>query len=264
MNPETYHRDHWASIEAERLERYEAMFEWHPRMAPLLEPARLEAGLRVLDFGCGPGGLSMEMARTVGDRGRVDGLDLNAEMIKLADARAARERLTHIARFAQHSEARLPWPDSTFDRAVSKSVLEYVDDPGATLAELKRVTCPGGYVHVVDSDWGLLVLEPLDDDELAGLKVAAAAAWRTPHIGRRLPGLFRAAGLEEVTVRILAAADTTGVRFSVAEHLLGYAEEAGTLDGATIAAHRARLKQALAAGEYLMVLPQFVVTGRVP
>ena len=69
MNPETYYRDHWAEIDDERLDTYESMFEWHPRMAPLLEGAALEPGLEVLDFGCGPGGLALELARRVGAQG---------------------------------------------------------------------------------------------------------------------------------------------------------------------------------------------------
>ena len=53
------------------------MFRWRPEMAPLLAPAALEPGLHVADYGCGPGMLSLELARRVGPDGRVHGVDIN-------------------------------------------------------------------------------------------------------------------------------------------------------------------------------------------
>lgn len=40
MNPETYYRDHWLEVDPERLDDYEEMFRWRPRMEPLLEADR--------------------------------------------------------------------------------------------------------------------------------------------------------------------------------------------------------------------------------
>ena len=140
MPTDTYYRDHWIDIDEERLDTYEGMFEWHPRMAPLLVPAELQAGLRVLDYGCGPGGLSVEIGRQVGASGAVIGVDLNTDMVARAQARALKDGLANTVTFQQSSDARLPFPDDSFDRVICKSVLEYVSDPG-------RGTCgvPSGY-----------------------------------------------------------------------------------------------------------------------
>jgi len=263
MNPDTYYRDHWAEIDEERLNNYEAMFEWHPRMEPLLEGAELAAGQRVLDYGCGPGGLAMELARRSGPNGAIHGLDLNADMIERARARSVREGMEATCRFEQHTEDSLPFEDGFFDRVVCKSVLEYVSDPGATIAEFSRVTRSGGRVHVVDSDWGMLVVEPLDATDLSELFGAAHMAYHTPHIGRKLYGFFRAVGLTDIQVRILCSADITGIRRSVMHHMVGYARESGRMDASRLVAIEAAIDAAVEAGDYMMVLPQFVVSAEV-
>lgn len=263
MDSDTYYRDHWVEIDSDRLDAYEAMFAWHPRMAPLLKNAELEMGQRVLDFGCGPGGLAMELVRRVGVAGEVVGVDLNHDMIARAQATAAAEGADANARFIQLSDDRLPFDDGYFDRVVCKSVLEYVTSPAANIAEFKRVTAPGGRVHVIDSDWGMFVAEPWSDEEAAEVFAAASMAYHTPRIGRRLFGLFSAAGLTDVSVQILSAADTTGVRAPIARHMLSYGVESGDLSAARAQALSAKIDAGIARGEYLLVLPQFIVTGTV-
>ena len=91
MSAETYYRDHWLDIDPERVEGYEEMFRWRPEMAALLAPAEIEPGQTVVDYGCGPGMLSIELARRVGDRGRVHGVDINAMFLERAAKNAAAE-----------------------------------------------------------------------------------------------------------------------------------------------------------------------------
>lgn len=263
MNLSTYYRDHWVEIDEERLNNYEAMFAWHPRMAPLLDPAQIEAGQSVLDFGCGPGGMAMEVARRVGSSGKVTGVDLNTEMLRRAGQLASSEGLTGRVSFRHVTSETLPFDSGTFDTVLCKSVLEYVDDPAKTISEFARVTRAGGTVHVVDSDWDMLVVSPWTEAELKMLYGAAAHAYRSPRSGRRLFSLMRSADLVDVQVRVLAAADTKGVRAPIARHMVGYAREAGTLDGEFLDGLLAALERGIEDETYLLILPQFVVTGRV-
>ena len=88
---ETYYRDHWLSVEPERLEAYERMFVWRKELEPLLAPAQIAEGLSVVDYGYGPGHLSVELARRVGRGGRVHALDINSEFLTRTRARADAE-----------------------------------------------------------------------------------------------------------------------------------------------------------------------------
>ncbi len=200
---DTYYRDHWVEIEPERLEAYEQMFEWRPQNAPLLEPAQLEPGQVVVDYGCGPGGLAVELARRVAPKGRVHGVDLNRAFLERAAARAKRDGVEARISWHHSVDECIPLEAQCADRVVCKNVMEYVPDVAATLTEFRRVLRPGGLAHVIDSDWGLFAVEPLGAERMAELFEAAKPAYRTPHIGRKLWGALRAAGFANVEVKIL-------------------------------------------------------------
>lgn len=261
MSEATYYRDHWLTVEPERLDAYEEMFRWRPQLEPLLAPARLEPGLTVVDYGCGPGHLAVELARRVGPRGRVLALDLNAEFRRRTAERAAAEGLVERVTVLAVVGDVLPLEAGSADRVICKNVLEYVDDPARTLGEFRRVLRPGGLAHVIDSDWGLLAVEPLGPERGAELLAAARHAYKTPHIGRRLYGLFGAAGFRDVQIQVLANADVKGHMAAVVMNMVQYARASGKLPAARLDAIVAELKQAIDAGRYLLLLPQFLVTG---
>lgn len=261
MSDDTYYRDHWLDIDVEHMDDYEEMFRWRPRMAPLLEPADIAPGQRVVDFGCGPGMLTVELARRVGPEGRVHGVDLNPDFLERARANVEREGLAERVSLHRADDDRLPLPDASVDRVICKNVLEYVDDPVATLRDFRRALAPGGRVHAIDSDWGMLAVEPLGAERIAELFAAASMAYRTPLIGRRLYGLMREAGFDEVHVKVLAGADTRGTLAPILFSMARYARISGKLDPEAIDALLDDVKRALAEGTYLLVLPQFVVTG---
>jgi ubiquinone/menaquinone biosynthesis C-methylase UbiE len=261
MGEATYYRDHWLTVEPERLDAYEEMFRWRPQQGPLLAPARLEPGLTVVDYGCGPGHLAVELARRVGPGGRVLALDLNAEFRRRTAERAAAEGLAERVTVLAVTDDVLPLGPGAADRVICKNVLEYVDDPARTLAEFRRVLRPGGLAHVIDSDWGLLAVEPLGPERGAELFAAARHAYRTPHIGRRLHGLFRAAGFRDVQIQVLANADVKGHMAAVVLNMVQYARASGKLPAAQLDAIVAELREAIEAGRYLLLLPQFLVTG---
>jgi ubiquinone/menaquinone biosynthesis C-methylase UbiE len=261
MSEATYYRDHWLTVEPARLDAYEEMFRWRPQLEPLLAPARLEPGLTVIDYGCGPGHLAVELARRVGPGGRVLALDLNAEFRRRTAERAASEGVAErVTVLAVTDDVLLLGPASA-DRVICKNVLEYVDDPARTLAEFRRVLRPGGLAHVIDSDWGLLAVEPLGPERGAELFAAARHAYKTPHIGRRLHGLFRGAGFRDVQLQVLANADVKGHMAAVVLNMVEYARASGRLPAAQLDAIVAELREAIDAGRYLLLLPQFLVTG---
>lgn len=261
MDEATYYRDHWLDVEPERVEAYEAMFRWRPEMAPLLEPAEIGPGQRVVDYGCGPGMLSLELAQRVGPDGRVHAVDINAPFLERAAELASDEGVGDRIAFHHIETDRLPLDDASVDRIVCKNVLEYVDDVGATLRDFRRALAPGGRVHAVDSDWGMLAVEPIGPERLAAVFGAASIAYRTPLIGRQLYGAMRAAGFDEVRVKVLASADTKGHAAPILLNMARYARHSGRMDAEGIDAFVSDVKRALEDGTYLLVLPQFLVTG---
>jgi SAM-dependent methyltransferase len=107
-----------------------------PRFA---SAAGIEAGLRALDVGCGPGALTTELVARLG-----------AEAVAAADpsepfVTAARERLPGVDVRVAVAES-LPFADDTFDVALAQLVLHFVGDAEQGVREMARVTRPGGTI----------------------------------------------------------------------------------------------------------------------
>jgi ubiquinone/menaquinone biosynthesis C-methylase UbiE len=114
------------------------------RYLPTLAVAMADAAgvtpdMRVLDVGCGPGGLTGELARRVG-AGNVAAIDPAPQF-----AAACRER-NPGADVREGVAEQLPWADDRFDAALSSLVIAFMRDPDTGLGEMARVTRPGGIV----------------------------------------------------------------------------------------------------------------------
>lgn len=261
MNQDTFYTDHWQRIEDERVARYERMFVWRDEHAAMLAPLDLHPGCRVLDYGCGPGFVTLGMAGIVGAEGRAYGVDLNARFVADATRRADG---TEQVSYHLVENGRIPLPGACVDRLLCKNVLEYVPDVRATLAEFRRVLEPGGRVLLLDSDWGFVIVEPWGRERTERFFRAAAPAFKTPEMGRRLRSELVDAGFEDVEVSIRAGADTAGGSLAVLRNMASYAGTFDRLPAAEIEAMLAEAEAAVEAGRYLFSLPQFVVTGRRP
>ena len=262
---ETFYQSHWIDVEPERRARYEAMFQWRDSTEPLIAPAEVAAGQTVVDYGCGPGGLAIELARRVGTDGKAIGVDLNEGFLETTRARAEEAGVAAQLETRLTDGYAIPLDNDQADRVISKNVLEYVPDPAKTLAEFHRVVKPGGIAHVIDSDWGAFMY---DSGEAAGAEDfdevmrGAQIAFRTPLIGRRLFGLFRSTGFDDVKVRVLASPDTQGGMESVLTNMASYARQSGSVSEATLTRFAAGIDAAIEAKTFFCMLPQFVVTGR--
>lgn len=258
-----YYKQHWIEVEPERQAAYDEILAYHPALEPLFKPLELGSGMRLLDVGSGPGHTALEMARRVGPAGRVVGVDINADFVAAATRRARAAGLD--AEFVRAAFPPLPFPDRSFERVLCKNVLEYVDSAADTMAEMARVAAPGAIIVAIDSDWDMLALELGPRAQALSERVVAAArahAVNEPRIGRRLYGLMRRAGLSEVKVSIFAGADTTGQRaVMLKESLARYARDSGALGAAEVERWLGAVDEAIAAGEYLFILPQFVARG---
>jgi ubiquinone/menaquinone biosynthesis C-methylase UbiE len=123
---------------AEHYDRF--MGRYTPALArALLDAAGVRAGMRVLDVGCGPGGLTRELVLRVG-AGNVAAIDPEPQF-----AAACRRRNPGADVRDGVAEA-LPWPDAGFDATLASLVLGFMRDPDRGVREMARVTRPGGAV----------------------------------------------------------------------------------------------------------------------
>ncbi|MCU1431547.1 MAG: Methyltransferase type 11 [Actinotalea sp.] len=125
-------------VPAEAYDRFMGRFS--TPLAPLFaDAADVRAGHVVLDVGCGPGALTQELVRRVG-AASVAAIDPSPPFVA-----ALRERLPGVDVRTGTAEA-LPFADDTFERSLAQLVVHFMADPVAGLAEMARVTRPGGLV----------------------------------------------------------------------------------------------------------------------
>jgi ubiquinone/menaquinone biosynthesis C-methylase UbiE len=133
------------------------MGRYSSRLAPrLADLARVSSGQRVLDVGCGPGALTTELAERLGQPA-VAAVDPSEPFVE-----AARGRHPHVDVRLGPAE-QLPFPDGSFDAALAQLVVNFMSDPVAGVAEMRRVTRTGGVVAacVWDHTGGRGPLSPL-------------------------------------------------------------------------------------------------------
>ena len=115
----------------------------------VLDNARLERGWAVVDLGAGTGLLTLRASRAVGPPGMVTAVDASPDCLAELAHRAEAAGLNNI-RTARGMLDALPLAPASFDSALCRSALSYVDDlPGAVL-EIRRVLRPGGRFSVFE------------------------------------------------------------------------------------------------------------------
>jgi SAM-dependent methyltransferase len=161
----------------------------------------LRSGMRLLDVGCGPGTITMDLADAVGPTGRVTALERTQDALRLARDEAARRSTVNVD-FVVGDVAALDLPDDGFDVVHAHQVLQHLDDPVQALREMRRVCRPGGVVAVRESDYGAFVWHPQVPELDHWLEVYARVARSNgaePDAGRRLLSWAQAAGFPDVS-----------------------------------------------------------------
>lgn len=164
-------------------------------LLPVLRP-----GLHLLDVGCGPATITVDLARIVAP-GRVTAVEPVPEALELARDHAERSG-QHNIDFVVADVHALQFPDNTFDVVHAHQVLQHVQDPVKALAQMRRVCKPGGVVAARDGDYSAFTWYPTSpalDNWLHLYCDAARANGGEPDAGRRLLAWAHAAGFTEVT-----------------------------------------------------------------
>ena len=113
---------------------------------------------KVIDIGCGPAGVLINLARAKPDI-RITGIDGSGPMIKLAQQAVQREGLEQQISPTQGYVPGLPLEEHSYDAVISKDFLHHLPDPSALWNEAKRLGRPGAAIYVMD-----LYRPPTPDD----------------------------------------------------------------------------------------------------
>jgi ubiquinone/menaquinone biosynthesis C-methylase UbiE len=153
-----------------------------PNLFKRLQAADIMASLdiqptdRVLDFGCGSGYMTVELAKLAA---KATGIDVNPYVASIKVPQSLAGRLEYV----QTSGAELPFPDASFDRILASEVLPMIPEPGPFLGEITRVLKPDGRLVVVNG----LGHPALEQAYATSAPRLAALARRYPE---RMPGSY--------------------------------------------------------------------------
>lgn len=192
MSGEQYTHGHHESVL--RSHRWRTAENSAAHLIPLLEPGRT-----LLDVGCGPGTITVDLAERVAP-GRVIGVDAAGDVIAQA-SRLAEERGASNVEFRVGDAYALELPDASVDVVHAHQILHHLARPVDALREWRRVLAPGGVLALREVDYAGTVIHP----ETPGIAAWAAVYQRVhrsngsePDAGRRLKAWARAAGFDEV------------------------------------------------------------------
>ena len=175
-----------------------------PQEAPLFDRYRLPEASRILDGGCGTGEIASRLARRW-PRAEVLGVDVLEGSLRLARERHA--ALAPRLRFEQRSLYALDLPDGAFDLTVCRHVIQSIPYPEKVLAELVRVTRPGGRLHLLAEDYGMVLFPPRHLDPGTfwrdGPLQVGAVTGTDMQVGRKAYSMLHGLGLTDLSVDYL-------------------------------------------------------------
>lgn len=121
----------------------------HNSAKVIISHLALEPGMKVLDFGCGPGRLAIPLARAVGEAGEVTAFDMQEGMLERVKAKAQAEQLENI-RYVLGKAGDGLLGSNRFDRALLVLVLGEIPEQQRAVAEIFESLKPGGLLSVTE------------------------------------------------------------------------------------------------------------------
>jgi len=176
----------------------------HAGTAALFERVPIAAGMKCLEIGSGSGDISIELARRVGPRGHVLGVDIDDTKIELARQEAAQLKVGNVEfRWLDIRESDLT---VAFDLVYVRFVLTHLSDPDSVVGTIRSLLRPGGLVILEDIDFSGHFVYP----ESAAFNryhelYCAVVEQRggNPNIGQQLPLLLRHHGFADIQVSVV-------------------------------------------------------------
>ena len=255
---------------------YQAEAIW-PQELPLLDRYGLSGALRILDLGCGTGEITRRLATRYPSAALI-GIDILESNLVFArrDNAAFGERIG----YEQGDAFALDHADASFDLVVCRHMSQAVPNFPLVLAEITRVLKPGGWLHLLSEDYGMLHMPVVDradgrfdPDRFWNYNacVFLQSIGCDERIGRHSPALLEVAGYREIAMDFITV-DTLRVPRATFAGILkawrdGYAEPLAGASGRTVEEVAADFDTMIACVEtppYYMVWHVPVISGRKP
>jgi len=239
---------------------------WRPRALDAWRRAGLSRGQRVIDFGCGPGYASLDLADVVGLRGEVVALDRSARFLEHLRRAADIRRLRQIRTLEADLAAEPPLPDAC-DAAWCRWIFAFLPRPRETLRSLVRAVRPGGAIVIHEyaqyATWRLVPAVASFDRFVAEVMASWRAEGGEPDVGVDLVAWLEEAGCRIEAVE--AICDVTGPSDFVWQWPAGFfggglarLVELGRVDNAEAEAMRRHFAAAASNPRTRMVTPMVV------
>jgi len=218
-------------------------------------------GRRLLDVGCGLGTAALHLADRVGMEGHVCGIDISESMVAEASRRANGRGNVE---FRTGNVCSLPFPDRTFDGVRMERVLLYVPDRKQALAELLRVTKPGGRIAIADVDPEATAIHSSDPIRARRMMHLVCESIPNPASGRELWNLFVTAGLSDLAIYPMVVSTPFPFLSQAVKDSLYAAASAGKIASAEVDAWFQELRDLNESGRFHAFWFHIIVIGRVP
>ena len=141
----------------------------------------LNPGMNVLDAGCGPGRVTLPLAKSVGSQGKVVALDVQEKMLARVRTKAVNAGLSNI-RYLQAELGTGNLPQNEFDRAILVSVLGEIPNQEAALREIYAALKPNGFLSITE-----VIFDPHFQDRKSVRRLTAGIGFREKaFLGKRL------------------------------------------------------------------------------
>lgn len=230
------------------------------------ELMKLAAGHNVMDLGCGPGTDTVALGQLVGETGTVMGIDRDAGHIARADEKAQAAGMAGWVHHRVADASDLPFADDTFDASRSERLFHHLPQAEPALAEMVRVTKPGGWIVLLDTDWGSTSTATSEVDIVQRLShFHATHGFANGYAGRELLRMVREQGLINIHIE-MAPIFITDLAISRRGAMMDETEEAALAAGVITQEELDRLHRDLEArdraGHYFAFANQVLVAAQ--